>query len=149
MATDAWLQNCLNRRKIGNKIRVTAENGSKHFLGGSEIIQRFFFGLCPVCYKIGEHSACAGCMMVSYCSRDCQKKDWKNHKLVCKVLSLYTLQTSFATDTIYLFISIKWLFVCLSAIFSNTITYFCVKITQVFYHQGKTIIFSTISDNIA
>lgn len=26
-------------------------------------------------------------MMVSYCSRDCQKKDWKNHKLVCKVLT--------------------------------------------------------------
>ena len=44
----------------------------------------------------------------------------------------------------YLFISIKWLFVCLSAIFSNTITYFCVKITQVFYHQGKTT--NSISD---
>ena len=24
--------------------------------------------------------------MISYCSRDCQKKDWKSHKTLCKLL---------------------------------------------------------------
>lgn len=26
---------------------------------------------------------CSGCMQARYCDRDCQKKDWKNHKCVC------------------------------------------------------------------
>lgn len=29
-------------------------------------------------------SRCAGCRKVSYCSRECQKADWKRHKQVCK-----------------------------------------------------------------
>ena len=30
---------------------------------------------------------CAACHVVCYCSRDCQKSDWKYHKLVCKYYS--------------------------------------------------------------
>jgi hypothetical protein len=29
-------------------------------------------------------SKCAGCKQVSYCSRDCQKADWKSHKAACQ-----------------------------------------------------------------
>jgi hypothetical protein len=29
-------------------------------------------------------SKCAACGAVKYCSKECQKKDWKQHKKVCK-----------------------------------------------------------------
>lgn len=29
-------------------------------------------------------STCAGCKKVRYCSKDCQKQHWKDHKLYCK-----------------------------------------------------------------
>ncbi len=28
---------------------------------------------------------CSGCKRVAYCSRDCQKVDWKDHKVMCKM----------------------------------------------------------------
>ena len=61
--------------------------GMVHQLGRSDNKRRYFFGLCASCYKIGEHSACSGCLMSHYCSKTCQKSDWKNHKVLCKVLS--------------------------------------------------------------
>ena len=40
---------------------------------------------CETCEK---HSSllmkCAGCKVVRYCSKECQKYDWKYHRLVCK-----------------------------------------------------------------
>eukprot|EP01104_Vermistella_antarctica_P007518 TRINITY_DN1848_c1_g1_i3.p1 TRINITY_DN1848_c1_g1~~TRINITY_DN1848_c1_g1_i3.p1 ORF type:complete len:265 (-),score=67.87 TRINITY_DN1848_c1_g1_i3:114-908(-) len=33
--------------------------------------------------KFGEYKLCASCKMVCYCSRDCQKRAWKTHKLEC------------------------------------------------------------------
>ncbi|KAI0885385.1 uncharacterized protein GGS22DRAFT_143058 [Annulohypoxylon maeteangense] len=30
---------------------------------------------------------CSGCMKVRYCSKDCQKQDWKEHKSFCKHVS--------------------------------------------------------------
>jgi hypothetical protein len=31
-----------------------------------------------------EFNACAGCHCVLYCSRECQKADWKMHKELCQ-----------------------------------------------------------------
>ena len=87
MATQEWLAQCLKRREAGDKVTVVSSTGASHQLGGQAVQQRFFFGLCPSCHKVGEHKPCAGCLMVSYCSRDCQKKDWRNHKTVCKILT--------------------------------------------------------------
>jgi hypothetical protein len=47
---------------------------------------------CQVCKK-GEGdglqlSFCNSCRSVSYCSRACQKADWKAHKVICKVLNV-------------------------------------------------------------
>jgi hypothetical protein len=42
---------------------------------------------CFVCKK-GERDGktpmkCQGCMMIAYCSRECQKVDWKRHRKMC------------------------------------------------------------------
>jgi hypothetical protein len=47
---------------------------------------------CQVCEK-GEAeglklSFCSSCRSVSYCSRECQKTDWKAHKVICKGLNV-------------------------------------------------------------
>ena len=40
---------------------------------------------CANCgLKVDEMKRCADCGQVKYCSRDCQKKHWKIHKLDCK-----------------------------------------------------------------
>lgn len=36
----------------------------------------------PSCNKIGTKK-CAGCFVELYCSIECQKADWKMHKLIC------------------------------------------------------------------
>ncbi|XP_071538278.1 SET domain-containing protein SmydA-8-like isoform X2 [Panulirus ornatus] len=40
-------------------------------------------GLCEVCSKPAKQF-CSSCRSVFYCSRECQKQDWKNHKGKCK-----------------------------------------------------------------
>ena len=41
--------------------------------------------LCACCLQLFPNlEYCAGCKKVFYCSRDCQKKDWKQHKSYCK-----------------------------------------------------------------
>lgn len=39
----------------------------------------------PICIKCGKPSTkqCSKCLSVYYCSRECQVKDWKSHKLSC------------------------------------------------------------------
>lgn len=48
----------------------------------------FFFSLCNNCRITGTKTAplnrCAGCQIVSYCSRGCQKADRSIHRYVCK-----------------------------------------------------------------
>jgi hypothetical protein len=38
---------------------------------------------CAVCQKPGEHR-CSVCKAGVYCDRECQTKDWQNHKTICK-----------------------------------------------------------------
>ncbi|KAL4468293.1 hypothetical protein ABPG72_015829 [Tetrahymena utriculariae] len=38
---------------------------------------------CNLCQKEGDLSFCSKCKKVTYCSRECQVEDWKNHKLTC------------------------------------------------------------------
>jgi hypothetical protein len=35
----------------------------------------------------GSSTMCAGCRAARYCSRECQKQQWKEHRPVCKALA--------------------------------------------------------------
>ena len=44
--------------------------------------------VCSHCFKVGkknkELNACSGCRMAQYCSEECQKAAWPQHKKTCK-----------------------------------------------------------------
>jgi tetratricopeptide (TPR) repeat protein len=45
-----------------------------------------YYCMCNTCEKIVENmDSCTACYKVSYCDKDCQLKDWPNHKLSCHV----------------------------------------------------------------
>ena len=39
---------------------------------------------CALCKAKDETKKCAGCKQVRYCSLECQKQDWTQHKIICK-----------------------------------------------------------------
>lgn len=39
--------------------------------------------ICNFCSKRNASSKCANCSQAYYCNRDCQKEDWKKHKIKC------------------------------------------------------------------
>ncbi|KAF5388289.1 hypothetical protein D9615_000827 [Tricholomella constricta] len=55
---------------------------------GSEARERVLelgnFGGCDACGGRGLMMRCSACAQGTYCSRTCQKEDWKFHKVVCK-----------------------------------------------------------------
>lgn len=56
--------------------------------------------LCMVCYvpwKSNEFGQCGHCKMIRYCSRDCQRSDWKRHKGECALLTSVQIATTTAT----------------------------------------------------
>lgn len=40
--------------------------------------------ICFGCKRLNASKRCGRCKIAVYCSEECQKKDWENHKLVCK-----------------------------------------------------------------
>ena len=65
---------------LGQKVLSRKESeimGVIEELGDDEV------GVCPVCSKNADNR-CTACRKIFYCSRECQKKDWKTHKLECK-----------------------------------------------------------------
>ena len=45
---------------------------------------------CESCGKTGEKLLkCGTCISVRYCSAACQKGDWENHKIYCRVVKVY------------------------------------------------------------
>ena len=49
--------------------------------------------ICSVCGLLGKQNLCARCKLVFYCSRDCQSRDWKRHKVECLDISKLRLNT--------------------------------------------------------
>ncbi|CAL4084258.1 unnamed protein product, partial [Meganyctiphanes norvegica] len=52
------------------------------------IEKKFFVGVCYTCGVLASEKVClhrcAGCQLVSYCSKKCQKTNWKLHRVLCK-----------------------------------------------------------------
>lgn len=49
-------------------------------------------GYCNICKKTeGELKRCAACQEVDYCSIECQRADWKEHKYVIKFMYLWAV----------------------------------------------------------
>lgn len=46
----------------------------------------------PACFNTANLKACSRCKKVKYCGRDCQSRDWAQHKLVCRNLANSTAQ---------------------------------------------------------
>jgi hypothetical protein len=57
-------------------VRDRGNNGETHSTG------------CEFCGKIDGATImkCSRCKTATYCSKDCQKRDWKKHKAVCKLI---------------------------------------------------------------
>eukprot|EP01084_Bolivina_argentea_P183885 317256_1 len=43
-------------------------------------------GHCATCAVGGITTVCSNCKITYYCHTACQKKDWKQHKLICATL---------------------------------------------------------------
>ena len=50
---------------------------------------------CAECGAVDTRmKKCGGCMTVSYCSRECQRRAWPNHKTICSEMNLNTFLTT-------------------------------------------------------
>jgi len=66
-------------RYYKNKNFIGAEfNGT--LVGPERLVEACNY--CVICGKVAT-SRCGGCLKTYYCSKECQKQDWKSHKLQC------------------------------------------------------------------
>lgn len=49
---------------------------------------------CNNCKKLGAVHRCAGCKQVHYCTAECQRADWNEHKTVCAAVKLAIVDPS-------------------------------------------------------
>lgn len=80
------------RADIAKMFRLsTNESVMQHFFP----VENFYPNVCHVCLSHDRETPlqrCKGCQMISYCSKDHQKKHWPLHKDVCKVVSKKIMQ---------------------------------------------------------
>ncbi|CAL4063515.1 unnamed protein product, partial [Meganyctiphanes norvegica] len=63
-------------------------NRIRHFAKINVQSSFFIAGACTECHKIPSEDvnikACSNCRLVWYCGKECQKKNWTWHKVLCK-----------------------------------------------------------------
>lgn len=77
--------------------RIAAMHGNEFMMSQMLAVQRNFSALdgkregrahldgmsCACCRKICDSQRCSGCSKVRYCSKNCQRKHWRSHKIDC------------------------------------------------------------------
>jgi hypothetical protein len=48
---------------------------------------------CASCEEVSHQNLCSKCKAVVYCGKDCQREDWKKHKVVCQGFRNEVIQT--------------------------------------------------------
>jgi hypothetical protein len=83
----------------------------KNYLNGGSFTQKQTKCGNICCYNIGI-MICSRCKIIKYCSKQCQREDWKRHKTECfkiskiKKASIQTMSND-ATNTIISFLDIS------------------------------------------
>ncbi|CAK6964204.1 putative protein MSS51 homolog%2C mitochondrial [Scomber scombrus] len=90
--------NSLNMKDYGQyRAAVEGKNKGISFRNYKDMFNKMeeTFKFCTGCNKLPEHltegqslKRCVKCLNVYYCTKDCQRKDWPQHKKVCKKLRL-------------------------------------------------------------
>ena len=92
------LEEKLKAAGVRNELCMIKVGDAKDMVIEEEVWARVFDGLkllaAPKCSQCknppssdGKLQVCSRCRKVQYCSRDCQKADWKEHKVICKYLA--------------------------------------------------------------
>ena len=75
--------------KIGYFSNLFPKTGSQPMRKGTERFQHDLRRICdrPECTTIEsgikKFGKCKRCMKIAYCSKECQKLHWSNHKMLC------------------------------------------------------------------
>ncbi|XP_069011847.1 putative protein MSS51 homolog, mitochondrial [Embiotoca jacksoni] len=93
--------NKLNMKDYGEyRAAIEGKSTGISFRNYKEMFQKMeeTFKFCTGCNKLPEHltegqtlKRCVKCLNVYYCTKDCQKKDWPQHKKVCKTLRMVAI----------------------------------------------------------
>ena len=74
---------------VRNYDKMVSSEKEKFSEGSGELLNKVVHSIskkfqCAICKKEKAHlKKCGRCQMIYYCSRTCQKKDWKRHKKKC------------------------------------------------------------------
>ncbi|GFH52501.1 hypothetical protein CTEN210_08977 [Chaetoceros tenuissimus] len=86
-----------------DKLAATKSESGDSVLKVMEVVNEDKKHLCLTCGKQEQDDGsklmkCARCKSVSYCSRECQVKDWKEHKSYCKIATTKSEEEKDAID---------------------------------------------------
>ena len=73
---------------LGSPLSLTGREGHMVLLDASgepvcDLWREDLEILCPVCDEVAKNR-CSRCTNIWYCGRECQRKDWKQHKKECQ-----------------------------------------------------------------
>ena len=77
----------MGKVKKGNRHNYECTYTSSNMSGGKNN-NKLFSCLVQKCGQKGLQMRCCQCLEVKYCSRDCQRGDWKAHKVTCRTIEV-------------------------------------------------------------